>query len=219
MYCEIEENYLDYYLSFNNNEERLRLPVIPSSFEVSIPHQNTTINITNLGEINLIGKTGLATMTIESFFPKQQYSFCLYKDFPHPYDCIKLLLKWKESGRPIRVIVTETPINYAMAIESITYSEVDGTGDVYFILELKEYKFIKASNVTTTTTANGTTLKVPETKRETKPTPSEYVVKQGDTLWRIAKKITGEGANYKMIAEKNNIKNPDLLKVGQRLVI
>ena len=210
---------MDYYLSFNNNEERLRLPVIPSSFEVSIPHQNTTINITNLGEINLIGKTGLATMTIESFFPKQQYSFCLYKDFPHPYDCIKLLLKWKESGRPIRVIVTETPINYAMAIESITYSEVDGTGDVYFILELKEYKFIKASNVTTTTTANGTTLKVPETKRETKPTPSEYVVKQGDTLWRIAKKITGEGANYKMIAEKNNIKNPDLLKVGQRLVI
>ena len=210
---------MDYYLSFNNNEERLRLPVIPSSFEVSIPHQNTTINITNLGEINLIGKTGLATMTIESFFPKQQYSFCLYKDFPHPYDCIKLLLKWKESGKPIRVIVTETPINYAMAIESITYSEVDGTGDVYFILELKEYKFIKASNVTTTTTANGTTLKVSETKRETKPTPSEYVVKKGDTLWRIAKKITGEGSNYKAIAKKNNIKNPNLLKVGQRLVI
>ena len=61
---------MDYYLSFNNNEERLRLPVIPSSFEISIPHQNTTVNITNLGEINLIGKTGLATMTIESFFPK-----------------------------------------------------------------------------------------------------------------------------------------------------
>ncbi|MBC8580010.1 LysM peptidoglycan-binding domain-containing protein [Zhenhengia yiwuensis] len=210
---------MDYYLSFNNNEERLRLPVIPSSFEVSIPHQNTTINITNLGEINLIGKTGLATMTIESFFPKQQYSFCLYKDFPHPYDCIKLLLKWKESGKPIRVIVTETPINYAMAIESITYSEVDGTGDVYFILELKEYKFIKASNVTTTTTANGITLKVPETKREIKTTPNEYVVKKGDTLWGIAKKVTGEGSNYKAIAKKNNIKNPDSLKVGQRLVI
>jgi hypothetical protein len=61
---------VDYYLSFNNNEERLRLPVIPSSFEISIPHQNTTVNITNLGEINLIGKPGLATMTIESFFSK-----------------------------------------------------------------------------------------------------------------------------------------------------
>lgn len=210
---------MDYYLSFNNNEERLRLPVIPSSFEVLIPHQNTTVNITNLGEINLIGKTGLATMTIESFFPNQQYSFCLYNDFPQPYDCIKMLLKWKDSGKPIRVIVTETPINYAMAIESITYSEVDGTGDVYFVLELKEYKFIKASNVTTTTTSNGTTLKIPNTKRETKLIPSEYVVKKGDTLWGIAKKVTGEGSNYKVIAEKNNIKNPDLLKIGQRLVI
>ncbi|MEG0086919.1 MAG: hypothetical protein RR817_10640 [Niameybacter sp.] len=63
---------MDYYLSFNNNEERLRLPVIPSSFEVAIPNQNTTVNITNLGEVNLIGKTGLAAMIIESFFPKQQ---------------------------------------------------------------------------------------------------------------------------------------------------
>lgn len=147
---------MDYYLSFNNNEERIRLPVIPSSFEVSIPHQNTTVNITNLGEINLIGKTGLMSMTIESFFPNQQYKFCLYKDFKKPYEYIKRLLKWKDSGKPIRVIVTGTPINYAMAIENLTYSEVDGTGDVYFSLECKEYKFISTTGQTTTT-KNGTT--------------------------------------------------------------
>lgn len=210
---------MDYYLSFNNNEERLRLPVIPSSFEITIPHQNTSVDITNIGEINLIGKTGLATFTIESFFPVQAYSFCLYQDFPKPYECIRLLQKWKDSGKPIRVIVTETPINYAMAMESISYSERDGTGDVYFILELKEYKFIKTANATTTTTTNGTTLKTPQTQRETKPVSSEYIVKQGDTLWQIAKTLTGDGSNYRAIAQKNNIKNPDLLKVGQKLVI
>ncbi|MEG0388576.1 MAG: LysM peptidoglycan-binding domain-containing protein [Niameybacter sp.] len=210
---------MDYYLSFNNNEEKLRLPVIPSSFEVAIPNQNTTVNITNLGEVNLIGKTGLAAMIIESFFPKQQYSFCLYKDFSQPYECIQMLLKWKDSGKPIRVIVTETPINYAMAIESLTYSERDGTGDVYFVLELKEYKFIKTTTPTTTTTSNGTTLKTPQTKRETKAVPNEYIVKQGDTLWKIAKTLTGDGENYKAIASKNNIKNSDKISVGQRLVI
>lgn len=204
---------MDYYLSFNNNKERLRLPVIPSSFNITIPHQNTSVDITNLGEINLIGKTGLATMTIESFFPKQQYSFCFYNDFPTPYECIKLLLKWKDSGKPIRVIVTDTPINYAMAIESLTYSEVDGTGDVYFTLDLKEYKFVK------TTTVQVGQLKSPQTKRQTKSTQKEYVVKEGDTLWGIAKKTTGNGDNYKIIAKKNNIKNPDNLQVGQRLVI
>lgn len=210
---------MDYYLSFNNNEERLRLPVIPSSFNITIPHQNTSVDITNIGEINLIGKTGLATMTIESFFPKQQYSFCLYRDFPQPYDCIRLLLKWKDSGRPIRVIVTDTPINYAMAIESLTYSEVDGTGDVYFTLELKEYKFINVAITSIITTRNGTPITLPQTQRETKPLPTEYIVKKGDSLWKIAKTTTGDGNNYKAIAEKNNIKNPDVITVGQRLVI
>lgn len=209
---------MDYYLSFNNNEERIRLPVIPSSFEVSIPHQNTTVNITNLGEINLIGKTGLMSMTIESFFPNQQYNFCLYKDFQKPYEYIKQLLKWKDSGKPIRVIVTGTPINYAMAIESLTYSEVDGTGDVYFSLELKEYKFISTTGQATTT-KNGTTLTTPTTTREVKSPSNSYVVKQGDTLWLIAKKVTGDDGNYKAIATKNNITNPDKIYVGQKLVI
>jgi len=44
-----------------------------------------------------------------------------------------------------------------MIIENLTYSEVDGTGDVYFALELKEYKFIKTT-VKTTITKNGRTL-------------------------------------------------------------
>ena len=210
---------MDYYLSFNNNEERMRLSVIPSSFEVSIPHQNTTLNITNLGEINLIGKTGLMSMTIENFFPDQQYNFCLYNGFQKPYEYIKQLLKWKNSGKPIRVIVTGTLINYAMAIESLTYSEVDGTGDVYFTLELKEYKFISTPTVKTTTTKNGTTLTTPTTTREVKSPPDSYVVKQGDTLWLIAKKLTGDGSNYKAIAQRNGITNPKKLSVGQRLVI
>ena len=204
---------MEYYLSFNNNEERIRLPVLPSSFEVTVPHQNTTVNITNLGEINLIGKTGLMSMSIESFFPNQEYSFCLYNSFSKPYEYIKQLLKWKNSGKPIRVIVTNTPINYAMAIESLTYSEVDGTGDVYFSLELKEYKFIS------TTTSNGTTLTIPTTTRQVKSPSDSYVVKKGDTLWFIAKKVTGDGSNYKAIAAKNNITNPNKIYVGQKLVI
>ena len=210
---------MDYYLSFNNNKERIRLPVIPSYFEVTIPHQNTTVNINELGEINLIGKTGLVSMTIESFFPNQQYSFCLYRDFQKPYEYIKQLLKWKDSGKPIRVIVTGTPINYAMAIESLIYSEVDGTGDVYFTLEVKEYKFIKTPSSNTLTTKNTTQLTTPTTQRETKSLATHYTVQKGDTLWLIAKKVTGDGSNYKVIAQKNNITNPDKIYVGQKLVI
>lgn len=210
---------MDYYLSFNNNEDRLRLPVIPSSFEMTIPNQNTTVNINSIGEINLIGKAGLASISISSFFPNQEYSFCSYKGFPKPSEFIKYILKWKDSGKPIRLIVTDTVINYAMTIESFTFGEQDGTGDVYFTLELREYKFIKTSMVTQVTTQAGTTVSAPNTKRETKEVGGEYVVKAGDTLWTIAKKMTGNGDNYKAIASKNNIKDPNKISVGQKLVI
>ena len=46
-----------------------------------------------------------------------------------------------------------------------------------------------------------------------------YTVKSGDTLWLIAKKVTGDDSNYKAIAQKNNITNPDKIYVGQKLVI
>ena len=200
---------MDYYLSFNNNAESLRLPVIPSAFEMNLPNQNTTVDITSIGEINLIGKAGLASITIESFFPAQQYSFCLYSDFPKPYECVLMLKRWKESGRPMRLIVTQ----------SLTYREEDGTGDVYFSLELKEYKFIKAATQQKQTTANGTVLNTPQTKRETKAVATNYTVKAGDTLWAIAKRVTGDGSNYKAIAKKNNIKDPNKIYVGQKLVI
>lgn len=62
-------------------------------------------------------------------------------------------------------------------------------------------------------------LTTPITTREVKPPSNSYVVKQGDTLWLIAKKITGDGSNYKAIAQKNNITNPDKIYVGQKLVI
>lgn len=84
-------------------------------------------------------------------------------------------------------------------------------------MELKEYKFIKTTTATITTSR--TTLTTPNTQRDTKSLATHYTVQKGDTLWLIAKKVTGDGANYKAIAQKNNITNPDKIYVGQKLVI
>jgi len=44
---------------------------------------------------------------------------------------------------------------------------------------------------------------------------------KGDTLWKIAEKYYGDGSLYKKIFEANRdiLKNPDLIKVGQKLHI
>lgn len=200
---------MDFYLSFNNGTEQLRLPVNPSSFEVHQKHNNTVLNISNLGEINLLGKTGLTTFKLASFFPAEEYYFCKYTGFPSPYECVKIIQNWKKQNKPIRLIVTETLINYAVTIEAFTFSENAGTRDIEFILELREYIFIQ--NPVTSNSIN-----VPQTKRETKAPPSSYTVKEGDTIYTIAKKVTGDGANYKTIAKKNGFSKP---YTGQVLLI
>jgi nucleoid-associated protein YgaU len=49
----------------------------------------------------------------------------------------------------------------------------------------------------------------------------EYVVKSGDTLSKIAKQFYGDAGAWKRIYDVNReqIKNPDLIQVGQKLYI
>ena len=49
-----------------------------------------------------------------------------------------------------------------------------------------------------------------------KPTPTIYIVKKGDTLTKIAKRY---GTTVDALVKKNNIKNPNLIYVGQVLKI
>lgn len=46
-----------------------------------------------------------------------------------------------------------------------------------------------------------------------------YVVRKGDTLGSVAKKLYGTASKYPLIVAANSITNPDKLKVGTELVI
>ena len=208
---------MDVYLSWQNNTDVVLLPVTPPTIGATYPGLNEVVNISRLGEYNIIGKTGLASISISSFFPKYQYSYCKTKPL-ETQSYIDYIQKWRNSGKPIRIIITGTDINMACSIENFEWN-MGRTGDVNYSLELKEYRFIKIPQNQITVTDAGTKINIPETKREIKPIEKNYVVKSGDTLYGIAKKVTGDGANYKTIAKTNGITNPDKIKVGQKLVI
>jgi endoglucanase len=46
--------------------------------------------------------------------------------------------------------------------------------------------------------------------------PSAYIVKRGDSLWKIAKKFN---TTYRELARRNNIKNPALIHPAQKLIL
>lgn len=209
---------MEFELSFNNREEVLQLPVPPPTFSISKGNINKTVITANTsGEINLLGKGEgrLAEITLSSFFPAQEYYFCDYRGFPKPYQCVEIIERWRKSGQPIRLIITDTDINIAVGIENFEYGEKDGTGDVYFTLALKEYKFLNVPAKNLTQKGYSQENKRPSNRN----IPDTYKIKSGDTLWAIAKKLTGNGANYKKIAQKNGIKNPNKIYPGQKLVI
>jgi len=199
-------------------EEALQLPVKPSEFNVTVAHRNTVVNVIQLGDINLMGKTGLREIALSSFFPDKDYHFSNNFGRKQPIAYVNQLEGWRKSGKPIRVIITDL-LNMEATIESFAWGERDATGDIYYTLALKEYKKIKTKSATNTVATGQSTTR--ETKATESSSGKTYTVKQGDCLWSIAKRFYGNGALYTKIynANKDKIKNPDLIYAGQVLTI
>ena len=206
---------MEFWIQQDNNGA-LQLPVKPTEFSVTVAHRNTVVNVIKLGDINLMGKTGLREIPISSFFPAKDYNFSNNSGRKDPIACVNQLESWRNSGKPIRVIITDL-LNMEATIESFVWGERDATGDIYYTLALKEYKKIK----TKTVTSNVATETTRETKAPESSSGKTYTVKSGDSLWSIAKRFYGNGAQYPKIyeANKDKIKNPNLIYAGQVLTI
>ena len=211
---------MEYWLKKQNGDS-LRLPVSPEEYNISKGINIETEKVNDLGEVGLFGGTNLQRIELTSFFPNQEYSFCQYKDFPKPSECIKFIDNIKDNGEPVRLLITDTDINTEFIIENFEYGERDGTRDIYFTLQLREYRrisipIVKKTNSEPQTSTKPTTRPTTTTTQTSKKT---YTVKKGDCLWNIAKKYYGTGSQYTKIynANKDKIKNPNLIYVGQKL--
>lgn len=193
--------------------ERLLLPVPPKEFTITQGNNNQVVNVEKAGELIFIGKAKLASITLSSFFPNQIYPFCIYKGFPKPYDCVSMIEDWRINGDALILDVSNSRLSLMCCIEEFSFGERDGSGDVYFTLALKEYRLITSK--TPHQNGYGIVYKRPVTKE----TGKTCVVRQGDTLWTIAKREFGDGSKWKSIAEKNSIKDMGNLQTGQRLVL
>ena len=119
------------------------LPVTPESFGVQVKNNNSVANITNFGDYNMMGKTGLKSITISSFFPAQDYNFSSGGD--EPYELVNQIEEWRLSTKPLNLLIENSTIDFDCLIDSFEYKEQDGTGDVYFTLVLTEYRNIQES--------------------------------------------------------------------------
>ena len=200
-------------------DKAVRLPVMPSEFERVINANYETNNVIGLGDVATFSGNGLAQISLSSFFPNHEYSFNAYSNVPKPYDIAHIFKEWKNKGTVVRVIFTGTDINQEMYITNYSYGEKDGTGDVYYSMDLLEYRPIPIQVVNATNSNN--------TQNTTRPTDNNsnnnssnantstqktHKVVKGDSLWAIAQKYYGKGSLYHKIKDANKSKYPSLAK-------
>lgn len=167
----------------------------------------------------------LAQFSIESFFPAAADVPYLSapEDFHEPLYYIEFFDKVRSEKKPLEFSVADVELNFGSAkpmvsIENFATKRAWGCNDVYYKLDLQEYRPYNSSAV------SGQGLVVEEmpeiTARETTQTPPvTYTVKSGDTLWAIAQKYLGSGSRYPEIAVLNAIANPNLIYPGQVFTI
>ncbi|MEF2967469.1 LysM peptidoglycan-binding domain-containing protein [Paenibacillus sp. M1] len=214
---------LQFWLKTMDEKEWLRLPVNPEQISVKSSHGYDDVQVTELGEYTVIGEAVLKEYSLSSFFPRDYHpGYCEYEDFPEPWEMVDKIEQWKEAKKPVRLTITGTPIETPVTIRSFQYSERAGSpGDVYFDLELKEYKEVIFRQVETS--GSGKMMVITgEHRPDAKVPPAFYIVVRGDTLWKIAQRTLGNGDRWKEIYaanEKTIGKNPNRIVPGQKLVI
>ena len=128
---------MDIFLSVNNREQILQLPVVPPEFTITKPRKNDVFETATQGDLKLLGTEGLKGIVIQSFFPVRDYPFLrsrAYRGFEYVY----IIDTWLNAKLPIRLIVTETPINMAVTVDNFEYT-IKSDGDLYYTLDCVQF--------------------------------------------------------------------------------
>ena len=131
---------MDIYLSINNRAEVLRLPVLPPEFTVSKGRNNEVFDTVSQGQLKLIGTSALKTISWSSLFPCRDYPF-LRDRSDTAFGYLYTIDTWYEKKLPIRLIITDTPINMAVTIDDFSYT-IGKDGDMKYSITLSEVKLI-----------------------------------------------------------------------------
>jgi len=212
---------MNFYLTNTATNETFHFPVNPEEVQVQTEKQIETVDIYRLGEIDFPQGEKRASISFSSFLPAEYDTYCQYINIPNPVEAINKLDTWRKEGKPSRLIITGTPINTLVIIASLSWIIKGGeVGDIYFDITLRSWQDVKIRTISAASATAATATKRPDTK----PVPKIYVVKSGDSLWKIAKMQLGSGSKWPSIyniPENKKTIGPDPNKIypGQKLVM
>lgn len=132
---------LDIYLSVNNREQVIQIPVNPSEFNVKKGQETEAFKTANDGWIRIIGDLEFKTISWNSFFPSKEYSFLKDNSYKG-YDYVYILDGWRERRLPIRLTITSGNISIPVVITNFEYTQL-ANGDLSYTIEFGEFNLLE----------------------------------------------------------------------------
>ena len=216
------KNRIEFWFKDRNDLYR-QLPVNPPDIEYSSPFGINKINIASFGEFSIPGERGLKMITFSSFFPREfNAPYREYEGGPSPWEWVNRIELWRDERRNIRFIIAGTPISIPVFVESFDLQpeKAGSPGDIYYTITLVEYRPLLVEVSTEKGTASVSSINKRPTNETTKA--KSHTTKPGDSLFKIAKTVYGDGAQWKKIYDANKKiigKDPNVINAGQKLVI
>lgn len=218
---------MSYSVYFKYGSKKYKLPVNPEEIKRTRDLNVETYQVLGTGQVSIPSYCELEEYSFEAEFPSQDYQYVEPGARSDADYYEKMFKKAQKNKKPIRFIASNDitdDISMRVLVKSVEVIEKAGEeGDKYISLTLMEYKgaskrYIAVQTPTATvkqedTATNSEAVNPAVTDNKT------HTVQSGDTLWGIAKKYYGNGAQYPKIASANSIANPNVISVGQVLSI
>ncbi len=216
---------MDVYITELESGTRLALSQLPERIKVMSDARFQSYDIINLGEVKIPKGTALKSFTWKGVLPgKSRLGTSLVKDqhWQSPEEILGIWESWRKKETKLRLMVTETVINYDVYLETFIDEPMGGNGDVeytIYFLEAKPMEIYTVDELNIKPKASAVAKK--ETRPPAKPAPKTHTAKKGDTLWAIAQKHLGKGSRYPEIHKlnKDKVKDPNLIYPGQVLTL
>lgn len=204
------------------------MPVAPSKINTKIKNKNRTITLINEGEANILKSAGLQEISFNMMIPAYKYPFALYLGgifLPISY-YLEILDRLKNSKKPFQLIIIREGVlgalgfdtNLKVSLEDYQILEDAGNGrDITVSIKLKQYQEKTKTVVRVAPAVGGGTVKyiLEKVRDSSKKIEKTYKVKEGDTLYTIAKKQLGNGEKYRDLITLNKLGNSSDIEVGQ----
>lgn len=211
---------MDFYLTEKLTGNGIALSMLPEQLEHKSGASFERYNIIKTGPVEVHNGNELSVFSWSGKLPKRSMKEMVFVKewyWEPPEQIERIIRGWQESGTIINFMVTETNINYDVKVREFDIS-LKGENFWDYSIELAEHKELRIYTVQEAANRKMTGKKrIMSNAAFAREKQISYTIKQGDTLWSLARRYLGNGALYTEIYELNRDvigTDPSILQTG-----